>query len=117
MICQIGIRAGNKHEGHKENGDFFHENLKKLQGKKFVNQLEVKVMVGEKADIHDRFLITDNFVWLLGSSLNEFGSRGTMLVRLPEPKAVIETLESIYSRSEDFSDWYNKRVTNRKRQD
>lgn len=47
--------------------------------------IEIKVMAGKKAPVHDRFLIVDGVVWVLGASMNEFGDRGTLLLRLPTP--------------------------------
>ena len=47
--------------------------------------IEIKVMAGAKSPVHDRFLIVDETVWVLGASLNEFGNRGTLLLRLPTP--------------------------------
>lgn len=54
------------------------------------NRLEVRVMPG--AGIHDRFLIIDARVFLLGSSLNKFGDRGTMIVELRQPAGVRDAL-------------------------
>lgn len=45
--------------------------------------IEIRVMPGQKSPVHDRFLIVDGTVWVLGASLNEFGSRGTLLMKLP----------------------------------
>lgn len=45
--------------------------------------IEIKVMPGQKSPVHDRFLIVDRTVWVLGASLNEFGSRGSLLMKLP----------------------------------
>ena len=44
------------------------------------------------AGIHDRFLVIDDRVFLLGSSLNRFGDRGTMIVQLHAPEIVREEL-------------------------
>lgn len=55
--------------------------------------IEVRVGMGAKSPVHDRFLVLDeDTVWLLGFSLNEFGSRGTMAVRLPHGAPVYEAL-------------------------
>jgi hypothetical protein len=55
----------------------------------WVNPTTVHVMRGNPPPIHDRFLVADDRVWLLGSSLNQFGSRGTMIVELPLPGEVL----------------------------
>lgn len=62
-----------------------------------VNATTIRVMMGAHPPIHDRFLVADDRVWLLGSSLNMFGLRGTMLVRLPSPLAVLPCLERVWS--------------------
>jgi hypothetical protein len=49
---------------------------------------------GDKSPIHDRFLVIDDDVYLLGSSINEFGSRATTLFKAPDPERLIAELES-----------------------
>lgn len=56
-------------------------------------KIEIRVGTGKKAPVHDRFLVLDgNIVWLLGSSLNEFGKRGTTVVRLPHAGPIRQAL-------------------------
>lgn len=58
-------------------------------------RFEIRMLPGKKeSPIHDRFLVVDNDVWLLGSSFKDFGKRGTMLVRLPSPEGIINQLIS-----------------------
>jgi hypothetical protein len=64
-----------------------------------LNPTTVRVMIGAHPAIHDRFLVADERVWLLGSSLNMFGTRGTMLVELPLPLAVLPNLEEVWHES------------------
>lgn len=59
--------------------------------------------------MHDRFLVVDVSVWLLGSSLNEFGSRGTMLVALPEPDAVTRRIEQAWTQAVPLEVWLARR--------
>ena len=80
----------------KENGEEFFDHLKGLPQSGKFNNVEVRVMPGKKPEIHDRFLIVDNQVWVLGSSLNEFGLRGTVLVLLPYPDVVLFNIEKIW---------------------
>lgn len=40
-----------------------------------------------KAALHDRFIIADEKMWMLGCSLNEFGVRATTLIRVPQAYA------------------------------
>lgn len=61
-----------------------------------INPTVVKVMTGSRPPVHDRFLIIDGNIWLLGSSLNNFGTRGTMMVELPAPMAVMPDLVALW---------------------
>ncbi|HEX8109677.1 MAG TPA: VPA1262 family N-terminal domain-containing protein [Kofleriaceae bacterium] len=69
--------------------------------------LEVRVMAG--AGIHDRFLVVDDRVFLLGSSLNRFGDRGTMLVELRDPATVRGELLRELSASKPLPQWLTDR--------
>jgi hypothetical protein len=62
---------------------------------RLLNPTALRLMRGKPA-IHDRFILADDRAWLLGSSLNEFGSRGTMLVALPAPAEVSAEIENIW---------------------
>jgi hypothetical protein len=75
---------------------------------RLVNPAAVRLMRGKPA-IHDRFILADGRAWLLGSSLNEFGSRGTMLLALPAPAEVSAEIESVW-RSEDASVGLGERI-------
>lgn len=60
-----------------------------------VGRIEVLIMGSStSANIHDRFLFIDDEVWLLGSSLNSFGTAGTVGVRLPDPRPVVDLIEA-----------------------
>ncbi len=61
-----------------------------------INPTVVRVMTGQEPPVHDRFLIIDSSVWIVGSSLNDFGTRGTMLVELPAPGAVMPDLLALW---------------------
>lgn len=54
-------------------------------------KVECKMLNGSnKSPLHDRYIIIDETVYLLGSSLNEFGNRATTLVKVPVPERIIE---------------------------
>jgi hypothetical protein len=69
------------------------------------SSVEIRVMVGVRPEVHDRFLQVDDALWLLGSSLNEFGSRGTMLVAVPDPDVVFPKLEQAWEKAPLLADW------------
>jgi hypothetical protein len=68
-----------------------------------INPTSVRLMQGERPAIHDRFIVADNRAWLLGSSLNEFGSRGTMLVPLPTCEDIVRELDEVWRASVDLN--------------
>jgi len=74
-----------------------------------MNPLEIRVMTGSRPEIHDRFFLVDERVWLLGSSLNEFGIRGTMMVALPDPRPVADQLRRAWSLAEPLKAWVERR--------
>lgn len=68
-------------------------------------QLQVRVMGGDSSPIHDRFLLIDEEIWLLGSSLNEFGDRGTATVRLPYAPETLRDLEFEWDHARDLDEF------------
>ena len=51
---------------------------------KGIAKVECRLLIGKKAELHDRFIVADDNVWMLGCSLNEFGNRATTLIRVPK---------------------------------
>lgn len=58
--------------------------------------IQVNVMTGKNV-IHDRFLIIDGQVWFSGNSLNNIGSKASMLIRLPNPHELLDYLHELQS--------------------
>lgn len=81
-----------------------HDELAQASLNRQINAVEVRVMRGKVAPIHDRFLQVDRSVWLLGSSLSEFGSRGTMLLKLVNPEPVRTALDVAWKSSPTLRD-------------
>lgn len=77
------------------------------------NPLELRVMIGGRPEVHDRFLLVDNNLWLLGSSLNEFGSRGTMIVPVIYPTFIEDRLEDNWRRAVSLKDWVEEKRVRR----
>lgn len=76
-------------------GNYLYEKISQLKNSDPSLKIECKVLKGSnKSPVHDRFLIIDNEVYLLGSSLNEFGSRATTLLKVPNPKVIIRQIEN-----------------------
>jgi hypothetical protein len=72
---------------------------------------EARVMGGERPVIHDRFLVVDDRVWSIGCSFNEFGSRGTMMIALPDPAPVRQELHAVWANeAEALEEWIARRA-------
>ena len=52
--------------------------VEKVKGK-----VTCRLLLGEPI-LHDRLIIADDQVWMLGSSLNHFGAKATTLIRVPK---------------------------------
>jgi hypothetical protein len=88
-------------------------NLDRVISQDHMNTIEIRVMTGDRAAIHDRFFLIDGGIWLLGSSLNEFGSRGTMMVALPDPDPIRKHLIAAWNNATPLRSWVESRRTNR----
>ncbi|MBS1972642.1 MAG: hypothetical protein JSU04_20205 [Bdellovibrionales bacterium] len=79
-----------------------------------INPIEIRVMMGRKPDIHDRFFAIDSEVWIVGTSLNEFGSRGTVVMKAPYPDPISMKIESVWAESMRFEDYIKTRPVSEK---
>lgn len=77
---------------------------------------EVLVMTG-KPQVHDRFLVIDDYVWLSGNSLHSIGERAGMIIKLPNPGIVLDELEKITSgtRVVNLENWVQSRIEEKRR--
>jgi hypothetical protein len=58
--------------------------------------------------LHDRFLVVDGAVWFSGNSLNAIGQRESIIIKLPDPGAVVARLDALFeNESEDFLTFAN----------
>lgn len=94
-------------ESGKLQGDLLSERIASIAKQDPALRLECRLVRGKKPDFHDRFLVIDEHVYVLGSSLNEFGERLTTLVRWNDPAAIRAELEARWStnRSVALADW------------
>ena len=108
-----------------ERGDALATTLKSVCSQDPRLNIEVKVMPGQKSPVHDRFLIVDGTVWVLGASLNEFGSRGALLMKLPAAPendsggtatfSVSRTVfDAHWTTSKPLPDWVQQRAADRR---
>lgn len=56
---------------------------------------------GETSKLHDRYIVSDNNVYLLGSSFHEFGGRATTIIKVPAPVSMIQKADEWWQ--EDYS--------------
>ena len=99
-----------------ENGDVLQRAVESVRkSESDLATLKVGVMMGVRPDIHDRFIKTPSSVWVLGSSLNEFGSRGTLTMRLPFPDPVAEQLERAWFDAMSIEDFTVSRKVAKKK--
>lgn len=80
------------------------ERIKEMREKNIAN-VACRLLRGT-AVLHDRLIIADENVWMLGCSLNEFGVRATTLIRVPQeysPK-LIERVERWWNDNEISED-------------
>ena len=66
---------------------------------------EIRIMTRTPPSVHDRFLVVDGTVWLLGNSLHTIGERAGMINKPPDPEPVIKFLESFWDQVPTLSDW------------
>jgi hypothetical protein len=108
-----------------ERGDALAKTLDSLRAQDPRLNIEIKVMPGQKSPVHDRFLIVDATVWILGASLNEFGSRGSMLMKLPKSpvesnggspafSVPVSVFDVHWTRADAVHDWVRQRAAARK---
>lgn len=94
----------------KSQGEILNSVLQQL--KKYDSSLKMscKVLSGnKKSPLHDRFLIIDQKVYILGSSLNEFGSRSTTLFRVPDARKIERQVDLWWKDSPILDEWLNSR--------
>lgn len=54
-----------------------------------LQSIECRVLLGKKSQLHDRYIVSDENVYLLGSSFHEFGARATSIFKVPAPDEMI----------------------------
>ncbi len=74
----------------------------KEYNEKVGGKVTCRLLYGEPI-LHDRLIIADEQVWMLGSSLNHFGAKATTLIRVPKAyrKRLIEKVEYWWSNDEE----------------
>lgn len=82
--------------------------IEEYNEKPFQN-IQCRILRGDKSILHDRFIISDRNVWFLGTSLNSIGSKATCIGRVPES----DNIDIIKEVSKWFeSDQYSQSLNN-----
>lgn len=91
--------------------------IKELNGKGVAN-IECRLLTGQKAALHDRYMVADDQVWMLGCSLNEFGNRATTLIRVPKDyrMKLVERAEEWWNDESLTEDIYDGKEDNKGKQ-
>lgn len=84
----------------KTNAEQLNESIKQFHNQYPLQEIQCKVLKGKKSPLHDRYIVIDDDVYLLGSSLNEFGARATTIIKVPTPIKMIEQAEEWWSDSD-----------------
>ncbi len=71
--------------------------------------IQVRVMLGQTASLHDRFIVVDGRVWLSGNSLNAVGSRASVLIEVPNPQDILSHLRPLIRAAQPFDAWMTDR--------
>lgn len=68
-------------------------------------KVSCRLLRGKASILHDRFIVADENVWMLGCSLNMFADKATTLIRVPQDyrKKLVDMAEEWWN-SEDYSE-------------
>ncbi|PID21908.1 hypothetical protein CSV61_06730 [Sporosarcina sp. P3] len=93
------------------NGELLHSAISQLSKHDKSLRIECRVLKGrKKSPLHDRFLIIDEIVYILGSSLNEYGSKATTLFKVPDPRHIQRQVDSWLKESPSLEEWISART-------
>jgi len=109
-FCRCVAELFREPQKGKTNAEQLNENIKQFQSQYPLQKIQCKVLKGRKSPLHDRYIVIDDDVYLLGSSLNEFGARVTTIIKVPTPIKMIEQAEEWWADTECpyLEDFINK---------
>ena len=67
-----------------------------------ISNVHCRLLRGEKAALHDRYLVADKKVWFVGCSFDEIGKRATTIGRVPMDysKKILDRIEEWWENDE-----------------
>lgn len=107
--CQEGDASPTATTPLAEKLNRFSEEIERVK-KEGNADVEVMVLPGKSPVLHDRFLVVDDNVWFLGSSLNNLGERASMIIKLPNPDEVLRELEKMLKQANTFNTYHQQRI-------
>lgn len=113
--ADVQIRIFSSKELNKEKACELRDAIESYNIQPASTRIECRLSRGDKPITHDRYLISEGLVWLMGCSFNDFASRATTIVKLPPAVArrVIESTERWW-KSEDLSCTLNSYAVKKK---
>lgn len=97
-----------EHEKHLI-ASFFHQ-MRQLRKAAPNQKIEARIMMGSTPVLHDRFMVLDNTVWLIGSSLGMAGQREGVMTKLPDYESAEGELDRIFASSMAFEEFAGPRI-------
>lgn len=89
-----------------------HEEIQHYRQTYPLQKIDCRILRGSPSPLHDRFIVVDDRVYLLGSSLNEFGNRTTTIIKVPAPDELIRQAQTWWEDEEHcpaISDYVKRR--------
>ena len=90
-------------------GSMAHQ-LRQLQEKRPGGTVQARVMRRRPPPLHDRFLVCDHTVWMVGNSFGTAGERAGVVVQLPDYEEPIAELDELIENAEDFLTYARRRA-------
>ena len=81
------------------------ERLSELRQQRYSNAVSIRVLEGQESPMHDRFLVVDGTVHILGNSLNAIGENFSVLLTSPDSKALTAQLQAFWDDAVPLEDW------------
>lgn len=115
-MVSVMIMAGGKHLSKNSDHDASRKRAHLLEDavrtSPFSSRIDARVMYGKEAAFHDRFLVVDERVWLVGCSFNALGDRASMVVQLKHSQQVLDLIERVKEDGrhvQKLHDWLSSR--------
>jgi len=108
------LRQKINQDREKTQGEHLKVALDSLHNQDATLSVSCRVLMGRNTPrVHDRFLLIDSDIYLLGSSVNELGARATTISRIPDPVSMRGEIEKWWDgrggESYSLEDWLSSR--------